>query len=205
MNTLFNQNIAEIIAESAKSPLGIFALMIIILSILAFYFFRNSSNKYKFTVFLFLFSGVFLFGYVVVQSDIKGNSDAEDTIAMVENIGLYRDAYEEDGTWAEYDPKIHGQERFWIGLKIIAKQSLTIQTFVLGDRQFDSFYGGYSPQKYTDEITLSSGQSEWVAIPVELNDWQKYAKILSHETPLMLIGKDGKVIASSSIIKDFRL
>lgn len=203
MNALFNQNISEIIDVAAENLLGILALMVIILSVLTYYFFRKSPHKYKFTVFIFHFSGVFLFGYVAIKSDIKGNNHTEEIIATMENVGLYRDEYESDGTWVQYDPKINGQERFWIGLKIIANQSLTIQTFVLGDRQFDSFYIGYSPQKHTDELTLSSGQSEWIAIPVELNEWQKYAKILSHETPLKLIGKDGKVTASSSIIKDF--
>lgn len=205
MNTLLNRNISEIITAAAKSPLGIFALMIIILSMLAFYFFRNSSNKYKLTVFLSLFSGVFLFGYVVTKSNTNANNHKEDIIATLENVGLYRDAYEEDGTWANYDPKINGQERFWIGAKIIANQNVTIQTFAIGHLEFDAFYRGYSPQKHTDELTLSSGQNEWVAIPVELNEWQKYAKILSHETPLKVIGKDGKVIVSSSIIKDFGL
>lgn len=205
MNTLLNQNISEIIAEAAKSPLGIFALMIIILSLLAYYFFRNSSNKYKFTVFLFLFSGVFLFGYVVTEYDIKGNNHKEDIIVTMENVGLYRDEYENDGTWAQYDPKINGQERFWIGTKIIANQNVTIQTFAIGHLEFDSFYIGYSFQKQTDELTLTSGQSEWVAIPVELNEWQKFANILSHETLLKLIEKNGKIIASSSIIKDFGL
>ncbi|MEK6647080.1 MAG: hypothetical protein AABY84_10455 [Candidatus Firestonebacteria bacterium] len=202
MNTLFNQNISEIIAEAAKSRLGILALMIIILSILAYYFFRNAPNKYKFIVFIFLFSGVFLFGYVVTKSDIKGSNQTEDIIATIENVGLYRDEYEGE-TWAEYDPKINGQKRFWIGVKIKANQNLTIQTFAIGHLEFHTFYIGYSPQTYTHGLTLFSGQSEWVAIPVELNDWQKYAKILSHETPLKLIGRDGKIVASSSIIKDF--
>ncbi len=205
MNPLLNQNISEIIAEAAKSRLGILALMIIILSMLAFYFFRNSSNKYKFTVFLFLFSGVFLFGYVVTKSDTNANNHKDDIIATLENVGLYRNEYEEDGTWSYYDPKINGQERFWIGLKIIANQDVTIHTFAIGHLEFGSFYIGYSFQKQTDELTLSSGQSEWVAIPVELNEWQKFARILSHEAPLKVIGKDGKVIASSSIIKDFGL
>lgn len=179
--------------------------MIIILSMLAFYFFRNSSNKYKFTVFLFLFSGVFLFGYVVTKSDTNANNHKEDIIATLENVGLYRNEYEEDGTWSYYDPKINGQERFWIGTKIIANQNVTIQAFAVGHLEFDSFYIGYSFQKPTDELTLTSGQSEWVAIPVELNEWQTFARILSHEAPLKVIGKDGKVIASSSIIKDFGL
>lgn len=205
MNVLLNQNISQIIAEAAKSRLGILALMIIILSMLAFYFFRNSSNKYKFTVFLFLFSGVFLFGYVVTKSDIKGNNHKEDIIATMENIGLYRDEYESDGTWAQYDPKINGQERFWIGTKIIANQNVTIQTFAIGHLEFDSFYRGYSSQKYTHGITLSAGQSEWAAIPVELIEWQKFANILSRETPVKLIARDGKIIASASIIKDFGL
>ena len=206
MNTLFNQNISEIIAEAAKSRLGILALMIIILSILAYYFFRNAPHKYKFIVFICLFSGVFLFGYVVTKSDINGNNHTEDIIATMKNVELYRDNYDEDGTWAKYDPKIDGQEKFWIALKIIANQNLTIQTFTIEDLEFDSFYIGYSfPQKQTDELTLSAGQSEWVAIPVELNEWQKYAKILSFETPLKLIGREGKIVATALITKELGL
>jgi hypothetical protein len=147
----------------------------------------------------------FLFGYVVIKADIKEKNLSEDIIiATIENEWLYRNEHKENGTWAEYDPIINGQERFWIGLKIIANQNVTIQKFVAEYFEYDFFYRGYFfPQKQTDKLASLAGQTEWISIPVELNEWQKYSKILSKETPLKLIGSDGKIIASSIIAKIF--
>ncbi len=67
MNNFF-QNTPNIIAEAAKSPLGIFALMIIALSILAFFFFRASSDKIRASIFFLMFIGVVSFGAATLHS-----------------------------------------------------------------------------------------------------------------------------------------
>jgi hypothetical protein len=60
------QSIPDIIKEAATSPLGIFALMIVALAILAFYFFKDAGTKVKLTIFLLLFVGVAVFAAKVV-------------------------------------------------------------------------------------------------------------------------------------------
>jgi len=78
MQTVFSQfqsslliqhsnNIPEIITAAAKSTLGIFALMIIAIAILAFYFFRKSKDNIKVLIFLAMLLGVGLFGYAIVR------------------------------------------------------------------------------------------------------------------------------------------
>ena len=54
---------ALVIEEAAKTPLGIVALMILLLSILAFFFFRKEKVQVKLIVFSSLLIGFVLFGY----------------------------------------------------------------------------------------------------------------------------------------------
>ena len=58
----------SVIAEAAKSPLGIFALMILALSVLGFVFFRRSSEKTRTAIFILMFVGVASFGYATFRS-----------------------------------------------------------------------------------------------------------------------------------------
>ena len=58
----------NIIGEAAKSPLGLFALMIITLSILGFLFFRNSSERTRGAVFVLMFIGVVSFGIATFRT-----------------------------------------------------------------------------------------------------------------------------------------
>jgi hypothetical protein len=65
------KNLPEIIKASASSPLGILALMIIALAILAFYFFKAASEKARIMIFVILFVGVAaLAGVIMRQSKI---------------------------------------------------------------------------------------------------------------------------------------
>jgi hypothetical protein len=59
-------SIPGIIKEAATSPLGIFALMIVALAILAFFFFKDAGTKVKLAIFLLLFLGVAVFAAKVV-------------------------------------------------------------------------------------------------------------------------------------------
>src|SRR5262249_27748783 len=55
------QSIPQIIKEAATSPLGLLALMIVALAILAFYFFRDAGVPIRVTIFILLFAAVVVF------------------------------------------------------------------------------------------------------------------------------------------------
>lgn len=65
-----------IIGEAAKSPLGIFALMIISLAILGFFFFKEASEKTRIAIFSMLFVGVAVFGLSIVRTTSAAAADA---------------------------------------------------------------------------------------------------------------------------------
>jgi hypothetical protein len=67
----------EIIERAAASPLGILALMIVALSLLGFFFFREASERARLATFALMFIGVAVFGFAVVGD--SGSSDAERT------------------------------------------------------------------------------------------------------------------------------
>ncbi len=68
-----NQNIADIITAAAGSPLGIFALMLVAISLIALFYFNKSTDKIKLMVFFVMLSGVMVFGY---QVSILQNPDS---------------------------------------------------------------------------------------------------------------------------------
>lgn len=57
-----------ILAEAAKSPLGVFALMILALSIIGFFFFREASERTRIGIFVLMFLGVASFGIAAARS-----------------------------------------------------------------------------------------------------------------------------------------
>lgn len=61
------QHIPAIIEQAAKSPLGLFALMVIALSALGFVFFRSSSEQTRIAMFVMLFVGVVSFGVAAMR------------------------------------------------------------------------------------------------------------------------------------------
>lgn len=71
------QSTPEIIEQAAKSPLGIFALMIIALSILGFFFFRTSSERTRIAMFVLMFIGVASFGIATLRSSSQTLSPSE--------------------------------------------------------------------------------------------------------------------------------
>jgi hypothetical protein len=71
----FFENIPAIISAAAQSILGILALIIIALSLLAYVFFKNETAKVKIVIFILLFLGTVGFGYAVLQSAENFNSD----------------------------------------------------------------------------------------------------------------------------------
>jgi hypothetical protein len=73
------KSLPEIIKQAATSTLGILALMIIGLAILAFFFFRGASEIARVIIFVMLFFGVVAFGAVVMQQAKIHRLDEEQT------------------------------------------------------------------------------------------------------------------------------
>jgi hypothetical protein len=69
------KSLPEIIKQAATSPLGILALMIVGLAILAFFFFRGASERARLAIFVMLFFGVAAFGAVVMHQAAKTRSE----------------------------------------------------------------------------------------------------------------------------------
>jgi hypothetical protein len=92
MNRFF-ENVPNIIGVAAKSPLGLLALMIIALAVLAFFFFRSSSDKIRTAMFVLLFVGVVCFGVAAVRSIPSSTSYAERPPTQ-ESTGLKQTATE---------------------------------------------------------------------------------------------------------------
>src|SRR6185503_162453 len=65
------KSLPQIIKESAASPLGILALMIIGLAILAFFFFRQAKEKTRIGIFAMLFVGVAALAGAIVRVSNK--------------------------------------------------------------------------------------------------------------------------------------
>ncbi len=65
MITELIKHAAEIIKQAAESPLGIAALIIIIVSVIAILFFRKSSEKTRMVIFIFIIIGFLGFGLAI--------------------------------------------------------------------------------------------------------------------------------------------
>jgi hypothetical protein len=76
MDKLFEQA-PKIIEEAAKSPLGLFALMILALSILALLFFREVSPRIRVGIFLVVFLGFLLLGVALYRVILVGSDRSE--------------------------------------------------------------------------------------------------------------------------------
>lgn len=78
------QSAPEIIGQAAKSPLGIFALMILSLSVLGFVFFRRSSERTRTAIFVLMFIGVAAFGYATFRTASAIPPGSSNAIASIE-------------------------------------------------------------------------------------------------------------------------
>jgi len=67
MDALF-ENAPKIIEQAAKSPLGLFALMILVLAVLGYFFFKESSEITRLIIFIMMFSGVCIFGFAIFRA-----------------------------------------------------------------------------------------------------------------------------------------
>jgi hypothetical protein len=89
------EQVPNIIAAASKTPLGIFALMIIALSLSGFYFFRHASERTRLIVFLPLLIGVALYGYVVSSTrSTSSQTAARDALFFCKTAALTVNANE---------------------------------------------------------------------------------------------------------------
>src|SRR5262245_38595709 len=108
------QSAPNIIGQAAKSPLGIFALMIIALSVLGFFFFRESSERTRITMFVLMFTGVVAFGIATFRSTSSGVSTATGNAVDVMVRGRRRsntvggDTYDESFTFQVVNGELSG-------------------------------------------------------------------------------------------------
>lgn len=65
--TTLIEDAPNIIQEAAKSTLGILALLIISLAVIAILFFRTANEKIRLVVFIFLFVGVVGYSYAIIR------------------------------------------------------------------------------------------------------------------------------------------
>lgn len=91
MNDLVS-NASNIISEAAKSPLGLFALMLLILGILGFVYFRKASEKTRVGIFLLIFSGIAGFVFLTFRNSSVSSTASEGSILqkdiVLSNLGF---------------------------------------------------------------------------------------------------------------------
>ena len=101
-------NIPEIIEQAAKSNLGIFALMIVAVSIIGFYFFRHAAPILRLIVFLLFFSGVVAFGAAILrESRLQEHIATPEDVAAIPSLpvrvlGTQHKAHP-DGRYFDFD------------------------------------------------------------------------------------------------------
>ena len=80
------ESLPQIITAAAQSHLGILALLVVALSVLAFFFFAKASEKVKVGIFVMLFLGVIAFGAAMfrVAQDSPTTPKAEPTVPKAE-------------------------------------------------------------------------------------------------------------------------
>lgn len=105
MEKLF-ENVPEIIGEAAKSPLGLFALMILVLAILGFFFFREASERTRIAIFVLMFTGVVSFGTAIFHA-VPPTFEPMVTEGTIENL----DKEELTRRQAELEEKLHKMEK----------------------------------------------------------------------------------------------
>jgi len=69
------KEVPKIIAAAAKSPLGVLALIILVLAVLAVIFFKTANDNVRVSIFVLMFFGFGLFGWAMINA----NSAKSDT------------------------------------------------------------------------------------------------------------------------------
>jgi hypothetical protein len=98
------QNVPKIIQEAAASPLGMLALMIIALAILAFFFFKNAGVPVRIAIFIILFAAVVVFAAKVAYKANEVEALLKAAPGVVERGGAVTPAPQETQAKANATP-----------------------------------------------------------------------------------------------------
>jgi hypothetical protein len=107
MNTLI-ENLPRIIEQAARSDLGIFALMIVAVSIIGFFFFRHASEGLRLVVFLLFFGGLVAFGMAIYrQPSLREKKIAPEDVVLVPPLPVrvlgIQHKYHPDGRYFDFE------------------------------------------------------------------------------------------------------
>lgn len=91
------KSIPEIIKQASSSSLGIFALMIIVIGLLAYFFFVHAPVKIRFIIFSSILLGVALYGFAITRAT-QSTTPASDGMPVKLTIGgVVVDASDDSG------------------------------------------------------------------------------------------------------------
>jgi len=97
----FFENAHRIIAEAAKDPMGIFALMILVIAFIAFFYFYKASEWIRGIVFVIMLIGVALFGFLIFHPFSKNihllQEDTEINYAQLKYVAVTASGYYNSG------------------------------------------------------------------------------------------------------------
>ena len=74
MNSLF-ENIPDIMKAASNNPLGVFALLIVIIAVISFFFFRKTSVRVRMAIFGLIFVGTVIFGISLFLNPYRKGDD----------------------------------------------------------------------------------------------------------------------------------
>jgi len=173
----FITQMPSIIQEAAKSNLGIFALMTIAVSFLAFYFFRQSSEKAKIFIFVLMLLGMGSFGYAMFHNK---HNPKEKSI----NI---------EGTWFTpykdliYKIKQDGNRYSWsiLGKGVMGNGKIIGNTLISNIEGKEITYMAQKTDSERNPLVLSTTVPEYATIILfrSCNDFKSFINKLANESP----------------------
>jgi hypothetical protein len=136
---------------------------------------------------------------VTARSRDNNRNDGAPIVHPLEVIeaNLYGDDYAPGNLWTPYDPSKDGKARFWVGLHVHAKDTVTIDRFRIATSIFTRFYSGYSDQVWRESITLYGGDEEWISVPIETDQWSEWGAILASPATAGLIDTNGNEVVTA--------
>jgi len=150
------QYIAEIIREASKSTLSIIALIIISITLIAFYFFRDAPNKIKLYTFILLFVGLGLLTWsmVLVTKEINATNTYENVSSDKENNTDDLHIMEKHEQKYLYSVKIFVEDKDIRTVTINNISKRVIQGFV----EFEKIYANLPSNEVS--VKLKNGENE---------------------------------------------
>lgn len=108
MEEIFKQTPA-IIEQAAKSPLGLLALMVIVLAAIGLVFFKDASEKTRIFIFVLLLAGAATFGYAAFSVSGPEPEQASGQVSAIDIDGTW--SARVDYGWAAHDETFQFESR----------------------------------------------------------------------------------------------